>query len=68
MIVKCAYCGPLPLADLEELGKLAWAKHVRECHPTWCPPDWYLAEALRHRSAHIDGQDVPVSDTGTMKP
>jgi len=29
VIVYCAYCGPLPLADLETLGGDAWEKHLR---------------------------------------
>lgn len=35
MIVKCAYCGFLPLADIESLHEKAWDKHVDEWHPEW---------------------------------
>lgn len=59
VIVECAYCGRLPLTDLEELMELAWPKHVRECHPDWCPPDGYLAEALRQFdgfASHSEGE------------
>lgn len=54
MIVKCAYCGPLPLADLEELGDEAWDKHVAEKHPTW--PKDTPTMSIGYRPAHIDGQ------------
>ena len=44
MIVACATCGPLPSADLEELGAEAWEKHVAEHHPKW---------------RHSDGSEAP---------
>jgi hypothetical protein len=56
MIVSCAYCGPLPLADLEELHDRAWGKHVAEEHPEW-PVEMTVPEDARWSGpALIDGQ------------
>lgn len=54
MIVKCAHCGPLPLADLEELGDKAWEKHLAERHPKWFQR---LVDAGLH-PAQRDGPEV----------
>lgn len=49
MIVYCAYCRPLPLADLEALGDDAWKKHLRSDEHLRAINEWATG------NAHIDG-------------
>jgi hypothetical protein len=56
VIVKCAYCGPLPLADLEELGPRAWGKHVVQVHPEWPIAMVVPMDSLWFPIALIDGR------------
>jgi hypothetical protein len=64
VIVSCAYCGPLPADDLEELHERAWGKHVAEEHPGW-PVEMTVPEDARWSGpARIDGS----SADGSMEP
>lgn len=57
MIVACAYCGRLPLADLENLGERAWGKHVVQVHPEWPVAMLVPIDSLWFPEAETAGRD-----------